>query len=76
MATDRTSRFPGERRAGKELRPAAARAIDCGDPLRMSSPVVFREPGIELAHAAFSLARNAPKFGSSAQSFGEQHQAI
>jgi hypothetical protein len=76
MRTDTTSRFPGERRSGKELRPDASRAIDCGDSVAAAAPMAHREPGVGLAHAAFALARNAPKFGSSSRSFGEQHQAI
>lgn len=76
MRNTETSHPTVERRMMNDAHTQATRTIDCGDGVRAGTPPVQREPGAGLAHAAFALARSGPTFGSSARSFGEQHQAI
>lgn len=65
-----------DRRPGNETRERATRSIDCGDAATARKGSAHRDPAAGLAYAAFALARNAPKFGSSSASLGEQYQAI
>jgi hypothetical protein len=75
MRGQEPDRFTLDGRAGTEPRSRATRKIDCGDGMT-TRRTATREPGSGLPHAAFALARNGPKFGSTSRSLGEQHQAI